>query len=66
MNEMGLVGVVRCKHCSRRYTGACPMRYEETFEFDEYGDYDYHTIVHDYTIDNGFCNFGTRAGKGGS
>ena len=60
MNEIGLVGVVRCKHCYKRHTGECPMMYEETFEIDEYGDHDYHTIVHDYTIDDGFCNFGSR------
>lgn len=65
MNEIGLVGVVRCKKCARRYTKSCPMRFEEQVEVDEYGEHDYHTIVHDYTVDFGFCYLGERCQDGG-
>ena len=56
-NNMSLVGVVRCRYCSRRGTMACPMRFEELLEWDN-EDHDWEVVVHDNTVDDGYCNYG--------
>lgn len=46
--------VVRCKDCKHRgVDGKCPMYHEEYIEEYEY-------ILHDNTLDDGFCDCGER------
>ena len=55
------VPVVRCKDCKHRQTDRCPMYTEEYVDFDDgYGNYDVDLIIHDHTIDDGFCHCGAR------
>ena len=52
--------IIRCKDCKHRQNpNICPMTFEEWVEIDE-GDgcYDSDYILHDNTIDDGFCNRG--------
>ena len=61
MQRIDLVSVVRCKNCKRRQTDGCPMYSEEWVDYDEgYGYYDSTLIIHDHTIDDGFCYCGER------
>lgn len=53
--------LVQCKDCKHRETDDCPMYWEEWLvieDCDGYADDKY--IVHDYTTDDGFCNYGER------
>ena len=54
--------IVRCKECKHRYKeDVCPMYYEEWFEIDDDdGFYDSDFIVHDYTLDDGYCDRAER------
>ena len=53
--------IVRCKDCKHRHEVECPMYWEEQIDIDE-GDgyYDTEYIIHDYTQDDGYCNWGER------
>lgn len=55
------IQVVQCKDCKHRETDDCPMYWVECLiieDCDGYADDKY--IVHDYTTDNGYCNYGER------
>ena len=55
------IDVVQCKDCKHRETDDCPMYWVEWLvieDCDGYADDKY--IVHDYTTDNGYCNYGER------
>ncbi len=54
--------IVRCKDCEHRGESACPMWYEEYIEWDDDGYLDHDWIVHDATIDDGFCDRGVKNG----
>lgn len=56
-----MVEVVRCKDCKHRHEDECPKQFEEQYDIDE-GDgyYDTGYIVHDYTKDDGYCDWGER------
>lgn len=59
--EMDLVKVVRCKDCGHRGDPVmCPMCYEEYQEWDDDGYHEWETVVHDYSVDSGFCYMGER------
>jgi hypothetical protein len=53
--------VVRCKDCEHRgdYM-VCPMCFEEQIEWDDDGYSEVDWIVHDRTLDEGFCDRGER------
>ena len=55
------IDLVQCKDCKHRETDDCPMYWVEWIMFEDcdgYTDNDY--IVHDYTTDDGYCNYGER------
>jgi len=53
--------VVQCKDCKHRETDDCPMYWVECLIIEDYDGYaDDKYIVHDYTTDNGYCNYGER------
>ena len=53
--------IVFCKNCRHRGTTGCPMYSEEWYEIDEGGGYyDSDFMIHDRTIDDGFCDRGER------
>lgn len=53
--------VVRCKACKwRRDDAHCPMCFEEEIEWDDDGYTEVDWILHDHTIDDGFCDRGER------
>ena len=55
------IDLVQCKDCQHRETDDCPMYWVEWIMFEDcdgYTDNDY--IVHDYTTDDGYCNYGER------
>ena len=54
------VEVVRCRDCKHRYGDECPMRHVEWVEYEEDGFIERDDIVHDHTVDDGFCNCGER------
>ncbi len=54
------VEVVRCKECKHRYGDECPMRYVEWVTYDDDGYIEWDDVVHDHTMDDGFCNCGER------
>lgn len=54
------VEVVRCKDCKHRYGDECPMRYVEWVTYDDDGYIEWDDIVHDHTMDDGYCSFGER------
>ena len=55
------IDLVRCKDCKHRETDDCPMYRTEWVIFEYYdGHADNNEIVHDYTTDNGYCNYGER------
>ena len=49
--------IIHCKNCKHRESNDCLMYYEEWIEIDE-GDgyFDTDNIIHDWTIDEGFCH----------
>lgn len=57
------VDVVRCRDCKHRYGDECPMRHIEWVEYEEDGFMERDDIVHDHTVDDGFCNCGEREGE---
>ncbi len=52
--------LVRCRDCKHRYGDECPMRYVEWVTYDDDGYIEWDDIVHDHTMDDGFCNCGER------
>lgn len=55
------INLVRCKDCKYRETDDCPMYWMEWLMFEDCDGYtDNNYIVHDYTTDNGYCNYGER------
>lgn len=53
--------LVRCKDCKYRETEDCPMYWTEWIMFEDCDGYtDNNYIVHDYTTDDGYCNYGER------
>ena len=55
--------LVPCKDCKHRETDECPMYWMEWLIIDEGdGHTDNDFIIHDYTTDDGYCNFGEREG----
>ena len=53
--------LVQCKDCKHRETDDCPMYWVEWSIFEDCDGYtDDKYIVHDYTTDDGFCNYGER------
>lgn len=54
------VEVVRCGECKYRHDDECPMRYVEWVTYDDDGYIEWDDVVHDYTMDDGFCNCGER------
>lgn len=55
------IDLVRCKDCKHRETDDCPMYWTEWAIFEYYdGHADNNEIIHDYTTDNGYCNYGER------
>lgn len=54
------VEIVRCRDCKHRYGDECPMRHIEWVEYEEDGFMERDDIVHDHTVDDGFCNCGER------
>ena len=53
--------LVRCKDCEHRGDDTyCPMCFEETIEWDDDGYFEWDYIVHDRTLDEGFCDRGER------
>lgn len=54
------IEVVRCKDCKHRYGDECPMRYVEWVTYEDDGFIESDDIVHDHTMDDGFCNCGER------
>lgn len=57
--------LVRCKNCIHRQTYKCPMYNEEWYTIDEGDGYlEDDWVVHDYTVDDGYCHLGdTRGGE---
>ena len=60
------VEVVRCKDCvHRREPTECPMCYETWVEYDDGDGYcDTDILIHDRSIDEGFCDRGEREDNG--
>lgn len=55
------IEIVRCKDCKHRETDDCPMYWAEWIMFENYDGYtDNNSIIHDYTTDDGYCNYGER------
>lgn len=55
------IQVVQCKDCKHRETDDCPMYWVEWSIFEDCDGYtDDKYIVHDYTTDDGYCNYGER------
>ena len=55
------IDLVQCKDCKHRETDDCPMYWVEWSIFEDCDGYtDDKYIVHDYTTDNGYCNYGER------
>ena len=55
------IQVVQCKDCKHRETDDCPMYWVEWSMFEDCDGYtDNNYIVHDYTTDDGYCNYGER------
>lgn len=55
------IDLVRCKDCKHRETDDCPMYWVEWSIFEDCDGYtDDKYIVHDYTTDDGYCNYGER------
>jgi hypothetical protein len=55
------IDLVQCKDCIHRETDDCPMYWVEWSIFEDCDGYtDDKYIVHDYTTDNGYCNYGER------
>lgn len=52
--------LIRCKDCKHRYGDECPMRHVEWVECEEDGYIEYDDVVHDHTMDDGYCSFGER------
>lgn len=50
--------IVYCRNCKNRYTTDCPMYFEEYVEWDDDGYHESDYIVHDNTVDAGFCDRG--------
>ena len=59
--SINAVPVVRCKDCKYRQTAHCPM-YSDELEFydDGFGNYDSDLVIHDRTVDDGFCHCGEK------
>lgn len=55
------VEVVHCRDCQRRYDDECPMRFVESYYNEGWEEWD--DIVHDRTIDGGFCDRGIAVTK---
>lgn len=56
-----IVEVVRCKDCKHRGDDVhCPMCFEEEIEWDDDGYTEADYVLHDRTIDDGFCDRGER------
>lgn len=55
------IDLVQCKDCKHRETDDCPMYWVEWSIFEDCDGYtDDKYIVHDYTTDDGYCNYGER------
>ena len=55
------IDLVQCKDCKHRETDDCPMYWVEWQVIEDCDGYaDDHYVVHDYTTDNGYCNYGER------
>lgn len=55
------IDLVRCKDCKHRETDECPMYWMEWFSEEGHGDvFEEDYIIHDYTRDDGYCNYGER------
>ena len=55
------IDLVQCKDCKHRETDDCPMYRVEWFSiYKGHGDFEDDYIIHDYTTDNGYCNYGKR------
>ena len=53
--------LVQCKDCKHRETDDCPMYWVEWLMFEDCDGYtDNNYIIHNYTTDNGYCNYGER------
>lgn len=53
--------IILCKDCKHRGEAEeCPMCYEEWIEYDDDGYLEHDYIIHDNTIDDGFCDRGER------
>ena len=48
--------IIHCRNCKNRYTTDCPMLFEEYVEWDDDGYHESDYIVHDNTVDAGFCD----------
>lgn len=57
----GVTIPVRCKDCKHRGDDVhCPMCFEEEIEWDDDGYTEVDYVLHDRTIDDGFCDRGER------
>ena len=55
------IDLVQCKDCKHRETDDCPMYRVEWFSiYKGHGDFEDDYIIHDYTTDDGYCNYGER------
>lgn len=55
------IDLVRCKDCKHKETDECPMYWMEWFSEEGHGDaFEEDYIIHDYTRDDGYCNYGER------
>ena len=52
--------IIRCRDCKYRNTEECPMYYEEWVSRDYDGYIESDIVVHDRTLDEGFCDRGER------
>jgi len=52
--------IIRCNDCAKRNTTDCPMYFEEWIEYDDDGYLEHDYIIHDNTVDDGFCDRGER------
>ena len=48
--------IIRCKDCKHRDEDECPMRYVEWVTYEEDGYFESDDVVHDRTLDDGFCD----------
>ena len=55
------IDLVQCKDCKHRETDDCPTYRVEWFSiYKGHGDFEDDYIIHDYTTDDGYCNYGER------